>query len=221
MKRLGVLIIVSLIGTLVSYSTSYAGDNTIYGCYKKNDGQLRIVNQGDPCLPSESSISWNKVGSSGSPGAPGPSGPQGPAGPAGRDGTPGVSVLSSPLKEGDDPNCPNGGSLFTSVRGVTYACNGEGTEGGTIIFNRLAAGTCGSDGYGWCPNGSSASWRFRIKDSTVNEHSVIAINVIHPSIGSYRGCEVNSIGTGEFLVLCNGWNYVERTAILRYAVFNP
>lgn len=46
----------------------YADDTTIYGCYKKVNGQLRIVGKGSKCLPSESSISWNQVG------PPGPAG---------------------------------------------------------------------------------------------------------------------------------------------------
>jgi hypothetical protein len=43
----------------------------IYGCYKKINGQLRIVSSPSQCLPSEVSISWNMVG---------PPGPQGPSG---------------------------------------------------------------------------------------------------------------------------------------------
>ena len=41
---------------------------------KKNNGQLRIVNAGTNCLPSETAISWNAVG---------PQGPQGEQGPSG------------------------------------------------------------------------------------------------------------------------------------------
>ncbi len=67
----------SLILTLILFSTFviclpiYADDSTIYGCYKKNNGQLRIVGQGTKCLPSELPISWNQAGS------PGPVGPGG------------------------------------------------------------------------------------------------------------------------------------------------
>jgi len=43
----------------------------IYGCYKQQNGQLRIVSASSQCLPSESPISWNIVG---------PQGPQGPTG---------------------------------------------------------------------------------------------------------------------------------------------
>jgi hypothetical protein len=43
----------------------------IYACYKKINGQLRIVSDPSKCLPSEVSVSWNMVG---------PPGPQGPSG---------------------------------------------------------------------------------------------------------------------------------------------
>ena len=35
-----------------------------------------------------------------------------------------MSVTSVALAPGADPNCPLGGSKFTSASGVTYACNG-------------------------------------------------------------------------------------------------
>ena len=42
----------------------------------------------------------------------------------GEDGADGISVTSVALVPGADPNCPLGGSKFTSASGVTYACNG-------------------------------------------------------------------------------------------------
>ena len=56
-------------------------DGLIYGCYKKVNGQLRIVNGPADCHPSEFSIYWNQVGPQGPPGPQGPEGPQGPPGP--------------------------------------------------------------------------------------------------------------------------------------------
>jgi len=53
-------------------------DGLIYGCYKKVNGQLRIVDGPADCRPSEFSIFWNQTGP---PGPPGPEGPQGPPGP--------------------------------------------------------------------------------------------------------------------------------------------
>jgi hypothetical protein len=64
------------------YFSSHASDNIILGCYKKNGGQLRIVNNVRNCLPSEVPIFWNQAGIPGSPGPAGPTGPQGPPGDA-------------------------------------------------------------------------------------------------------------------------------------------
>ncbi len=49
-----------------------SSDGLIYGCYKKINGQLRIVGGPGQCRPSELSIFWNQTG---------PPGPQGPPGP--------------------------------------------------------------------------------------------------------------------------------------------
>ncbi len=45
--------------------------DVIYACYKKVNGQLRIVKDASKCRPSELPISWNQIG---------PPGPEGPAG---------------------------------------------------------------------------------------------------------------------------------------------
>ncbi len=49
----------------------YAQGNVIYGCYQKNEGQLRIVKSAGECRPSEIPISWNKIGPPGPPGSVG------------------------------------------------------------------------------------------------------------------------------------------------------
>ncbi len=136
----------------------YASDTTIYACYKKIGGQLRIVDKGSKCLPSEFSISWN---------------PGGSVGPA---------SVSVPVRRIDpEPLC--------------------------------------SAMYGWCPDGFG-KWFFRILDATVNESSVVAINVVNPLLFDY-GCEVATKGVGEFSIICIGDDYVKTTAVLQYAVFNP
>jgi hypothetical protein len=65
---------------LVSGFHFRAQGNEIYGCYQKENGQLRIVSKSSACRSSEIAISWNKVGPQG---PAGPEGPQGPVGPAG------------------------------------------------------------------------------------------------------------------------------------------
>ena len=49
----------------------------ICGCFKKVNGQLRVVSGPGQCHPSEAPIFWNQAG------PPGPQGPQGPQGPPG------------------------------------------------------------------------------------------------------------------------------------------
>ena len=213
MKRLTFIISIILSSTLILSSLSYANGKMIYGCYKKVNGQLRIVNHPGRCLPSEVPLSWNQTGS---PGPQGPAGSRGPAGPAGPPGSPGISVESLSLPEGD-PNCPFGGSLFRSISGVTYACNGGGGEGSSIIVRKIPTGQCTS-GYGWCPDGFR-KWLFQIQDAAVNENSVISINVINPLIID-GGCEVGKIIAGAFEIYCTGDDYVGNGAALHYAIFN-
>ena len=91
---------------------AHATDGTINACFKPSNGTLYLLGGGSgrtECQPADIPISWNT---------------------AGVNGQDGVSVTSEPLSPGDDPACPNGGSKFTAVSGVTYACNGSnGVDG--------------------------------------------------------------------------------------------
>jgi hypothetical protein len=69
-----------------------AADGTITGCYKKNNGQLRVVDTAGDCHPSELALTWNQQGQPGPPGPPGPQGEQGDPGP----GVPTVSGFVRP-----------------------------------------------------------------------------------------------------------------------------
>jgi hypothetical protein len=74
----------AIFALLVAWTVpSYAQGNEIYGCYQKNEGELRIVSKPGACRPSETPIFWNKVGPQGPQGVAGQAGPQGPAGPPG------------------------------------------------------------------------------------------------------------------------------------------
>jgi hypothetical protein len=73
----------------------YADDTTISGCYKKMNGQLRIVGKGSKCLPSESSISWNQAG------------PPGPAGPSSTGASIPVRQIKAAPCTGDYGWCPD------------------------------------------------------------------------------------------------------------------
>ena len=90
MKRF-VLTVVSILALFVFFEfTSQAeqDEGVIQGCYKKKNGQLRIVNAPSDCKPSEVPVAWNIAGETGLNGEQGPQGPEGPQGPPGD----GVSV---------------------------------------------------------------------------------------------------------------------------------
>ena len=92
--------------------SAHATDSTINACFKPSNGTLYLLGESsgrDECQPGDIPISWNT---------------------AGVNGQDGVSVTSETLAPGQDPACPNGGSKFTAVSGVTYACNGSnGVDG--------------------------------------------------------------------------------------------
>ena len=80
MKKSLTIFVAVFIAVIFTGITCYGADNVIYGCYKKVNGQLRIVKGSGQCRPPEVSIFWNQVGPQG---PPGPEGPQGPPGPPG------------------------------------------------------------------------------------------------------------------------------------------
>ena len=102
----------------------------IQGCYDSG-GNVKVV-ASLPCPKGYTPFQWNQQGPKGGPGPQGPpgaNGQNGAPGEPGKDGADGVSVTSAP--EPDGANCPNGGSEFTAVNGVTYACDGApGSDGG-------------------------------------------------------------------------------------------
>jgi hypothetical protein len=80
---LGAVAIVAIAGGVTYAVAQVGGGGVINGCYKSQNGQLRVI---DPatggCQPSESAISWSQTGPQGSKGDKGDPGPQGPAGSA-------------------------------------------------------------------------------------------------------------------------------------------
>jgi hypothetical protein len=118
----GALIVAAVVGGRAAYAA--LTDDVITACFKPSNGTLYLVGNGSSrtdCQPGDQPISWNAQGPAGSPGQPGPPGAPGEDG---EDGEDGISVTSVALAPGADPNCPLGGSRFTSASGVTYACNG-------------------------------------------------------------------------------------------------
>jgi hypothetical protein len=96
----------------VAYATIPDSQGVILACYKADSGQLRLSNTGG-CGPSESALSWNRVGPAGPPGPTGPQGMPGPPGPAGVSGYQTVSsdeVVAAPNELGQAfASCPEPG----------------------------------------------------------------------------------------------------------------
>jgi Collagen triple helix repeat (20 copies) len=71
----------------VAWATIPAADGVIHGCYQKEEGNLRVIDDAtQSCRPSEVAISWSQTGPQGPQGAAGPTGPQGPQGEKGEKG---------------------------------------------------------------------------------------------------------------------------------------
>jgi hypothetical protein len=105
MKKIIVVMGMTLAILLIITFTCYAHDQTYYGCYDKTSGQLKILTHyksdhkdyhkdGDKddyankCKPSEVFISWNEMG---------PQGPAGPAGAKGDTGAQGPQGIQGPM----------------------------------------------------------------------------------------------------------------------------
>src|SRR6478736_2419053 len=65
-RRLVTLVVVlfALAGG-IAYATIADGGGVIHGCYKTQNGQLRVVPAGESCLSSEQAIQWNQGGPTG------------------------------------------------------------------------------------------------------------------------------------------------------------
>src|SRR4029077_744406 len=107
----------------------------IHGCYATKTGALRVIDTAtQTCFKGEVALSWNQVAPQGIQGIHGIQGIQGIQGVTGtngadgKGGTDGISVASAPASS---LNCPYGGSQFTAVTGVTFACNGAPGANGT------------------------------------------------------------------------------------------
>jgi hypothetical protein len=85
-------VVVGLVGAVVIAATGIAlavipaADGTLYGCYLKLGGGLRVVDSASQCTKFEIPISWNQKGQKGETGATGPQGPQGLQGIQGEEG---------------------------------------------------------------------------------------------------------------------------------------
>ena len=110
----------------------------IDACVKKQNGQVRILDAGQACLPSEEAVSWSVQGPNGDTGPAGPQGPKGDKGDTGAQGAPGE---------------PGGGASLTSPNGLFHIeITNDGVfirgPGGTVYVDRRGASTTPNRFYG-------------------------------------------------------------------------
>jgi hypothetical protein len=121
---------------------------TIYGCYSRRDGSLRIVAAPGRCHRSETPISWNAVGPQGPIGLTGPTGPKGDTGlsgatgPKGEQGPAGVANGVNRILYGDvglthDPsaNAWTGWGWKPSGSGYTVSATDQMANVGIAIID--------------------------------------------------------------------------------------
>jgi hypothetical protein len=122
---------------------------TIYGCYGRILGVVRIVSGPGQCERSETPISWNSEGPPGLPGLKGDTGPQGPAGPIGPTGATGLagppgSTGATGAAGSQGPQGPAGPIGPVGATGATGAMGPAGATGATG-----PAGAIGPMGPAW------------------------------------------------------------------------
>ncbi|HYH48391.1 MAG TPA: hypothetical protein VEG38_02480 [Acidimicrobiia bacterium] len=162
---------------LVAGTVAFANDphdGVIHGCYDKQSGQLRLVDDDARCRDDERAIAWNERGRRGEPGPrgadgpagpPGPKGETGPAGPAGRpgaDGLPGAEGATGPqgLAGPDGPPGPEGPPGPQGPPGPPAERGPAGISGFEIVTVRAPETGFDSDNVkqatAQCPNGKRA-----------------------------------------------------------------
>jgi hypothetical protein len=89
---IGIGAMVVAVATGVAWATIPDGQGIIHGCYKTDNGQLRVVDAAS-CNASETPLSWRQTGPQGVPGAQGPPGPKGDPGAPGAAGPSGLASV--------------------------------------------------------------------------------------------------------------------------------
>ena len=114
--RLGITVVLSAVAAIalaIVVAADIPNNNGVFhGCYKNNNGQLRLVDRASDCANNETHVRWNRDGQQGDPGPQGPqgntgaTGAQGPAGPSGPAGA-GRLIASGAVRDdlvGPPPN---------------------------------------------------------------------------------------------------------------------
>lgn len=150
MKRLGIVLWMIFLIILSTGFSCFGQDeeDTIYACFKKNNGQLRVVNDPNDCRPSEILMTWNQIGPIGPEGPQGDKGEKGDKGDKGEQGSPGdldedlviglchlFSNTGTPIPASLD--CPE--PLFVFVTSQQFSGYLGGITGADATCNALAS----------------------------------------------------------------------------------
>jgi hypothetical protein len=136
-----------------------AQNNTIYACYTKSNGAIRVVPTANACKSNEVVISW---------GVQGPIGPQGPAGPVGPAGPIGLTGETGPQGAKGDQGIegPKGDTGETGPQGPTGPVPGRVyrwnvfdsyAQGSNWFFNNDASLFGGIPPSQWTDNSANAA----------------------------------------------------------------
>jgi Collagen triple helix repeat (20 copies) len=166
MRRLGTkrwLVAAGIVAVLAAAAVAYgqipAPDGTIWSCYTKSTGTIRIIDSGASCKQGETSLQWNQRGPAGATGPQGNAGPVGPAGATGSQGPkgdPGANGASGPQgPKGDTgPAGPAGATGLQGAKGDPGAAGATGPQGPkgdagqSLTATPLAAGDAHCSGNG-------------------------------------------------------------------------
>jgi hypothetical protein len=131
MKRLitGLVVTTALAGGIAYAAIPDAG-GVIHGCYKQENGQLRVVNSAADCNSAELPITWNQQGVKGDKGDKGATGAQGPAG---QQGARGATGPSGPTGDTGAPG-PQGPQGPAGAQGLPGAKGDKGDPGSGFTF---------------------------------------------------------------------------------------
>ncbi len=135
-KKIIMVTMVSLAVLSIMVFPCFAAGVIYHGCYMKDSGQLRIVNDASQCKSTETFIQWNETGPQG---LAGPQGPIGPIGPAGAQGAVG-------------PAGPQGLTGAQGPQGVAGAAGPAGYFDHTKFYTKV----CTNIYYCWCDYSSTA-----------------------------------------------------------------
>jgi hypothetical protein len=131
----------------VSFATGslcLGAENELYGCSKKMNGQLRLVNDLKECNASETPVVWNQLGPVGPQGPQGDPGPVGSPGPQGLKGDQGSTGAQGP-KGDPGPAGLNGvvekvNVYWRTCTGPVCMCYSHVLSDGTVEYDMAIGG---------------------------------------------------------------------------------